>query len=270
MQSTDKGINKRCSSISLGRRLRKGTSVWCVGVSPNWGDYSAEVKSAIREAEGICYPGPHYGRVFASVGKAVFPANYYAFMGNKIRQTCLFQLLGIPHPRTRLYYGRHRVDRIREDFTLPFIAKTPIGSSQGNGVWLIENEQALQSYLEKHHPAYIQEYLHIDRDLRVVLINGKVVHAYWRIPPPGEFRNNVSQGARISYENIPLGALQFAESVALECGFGEVGLDVCCVKEQHYVLEANMVYGLEGFLQKGMDIYEILPSLAPGSLSWHP
>lgn len=254
-------VEEQSMLISLGKRLRRCSSTECLGIRPNWEDYSPESRSAIRSADGICYPGPHYGPVFESVGKTIFPRNYYPFIGNKIRQTCLFQLLQIPHPRTHLYYGRRRLSRIRHDFPFPFIAKTPLGSSQGSGVWLIECEAELNAYLEKHHPAYVQEYLPIDRDLRVVLINGKTVHAYWRVPAPGEFRNNVSRGARISFEGIPREALEFAESVAARCGFGEVGLDVCHVGGTYYVLEANMVYGLEGFRKKGMDIYEIFASI---------
>ncbi|NTV43848.1 MAG: RimK family alpha-L-glutamate ligase, partial [Syntrophobacteraceae bacterium] len=253
---------------SLGKRLRKRPSAHCFGVSPNWEDYSEVAREAIRGASRICYPGPHYNDVFEALGKEVFPGNYYGFMGNKIKQTCLFQLHGIPHPKTRLYYGFDPAPNILEDFLLPLVAKTPVGSSRGSGVWLIQDENALRCYLEKHRPAYIQEYLPIDRDLRVVLVNRQVVHAYWRVPLPGEFRSNVSRGARISTEGIPDDALEFAETVADRCGFDEVGLDVCHAVGQYYVLEANMVYGLEGFRQMGMDIYEILGTVElEGSLT---
>jgi len=120
------------------------------------------VKSAIRRRRDLL-SGASLRQGVCLCGKGYLPGKLLRFHGKQDQTDLSLQLLGIPHPRTRLYYGRHRVDRIRSDFTLPFIAKTPIGSSQGNGVWLIENEQALQSYLEKHHPAYIQEYLHIDR-----------------------------------------------------------------------------------------------------------
>ena len=119
----------------------------------------------------------------------------------------------------------------------------------------------LASYLKSYHPAYIQEYLPIDRDLRVVLIKGRVIHAYWRIHQPGNFRNNVSQGGRISFDGIPEEALHFAIDVARRCGFDEVGLDICQADGRYYVIEANMVFGLEGFRRKGLDLYEILCEL---------
>jgi ribosomal protein S6--L-glutamate ligase len=247
--------------LALGKRLRDCDSVRCLGVKTNWQDYSPEEQNLIREADKIYYPSRLYEALFRSVGKEVFPRNYYAFMGNKIRQTELFQLLEIPHPVTRLYYGRKRAERILKDFSYPFVAKKPLGSSKGQHVWLIRSHQELDHYLANHRPAYIQEYLPLDRDLRVVLVAGRVVHAYWRIAAPGEFRNNVSQGASISYDNIPAEALQFATEVAGRCRFDEVGLDIAYVKGSYFVIEANMVYGLEGFRQVGLELQDIFRQL---------
>lgn len=253
--------------ISLGKRLRSNSSFCCVGTFPNWEDYPAATKEVLRGAKEVYYPSSVHEDLFLSLGKRVFPSNFYRLMGNKIRQSALFQLLGVPHPRTRLYYGRGRLARILKDFDFPFVAKTPVGSSQGSGVWLLQTEDELAAYLKNHQPAYIQEYLPIDRDLRVVLVAGQVVHSYWRIQEPGNFRNNVAQGAHISYLDIPDSALEFATDVARRCNFGEVGLDICLFEQKYYVIEANMVYGLEGFRQAELDIHEILADLdTKGSL----
>ena len=179
-------------------------------------------------------------------------------MGDKIKQTELFTLLNIPPPRTRIYEGKQRIHRILADFSFPFIAKIPLGSSQGRGVFLIESRTDLQAYLGKCSRAYIQEYLPIDRDLRVVLVGAKVVHGYWRIARPGEFRCNVSLGGRISLQNIPDCGLRFAERVARLCEFDEVGLDICISEGKYLVIEANMVYGLKGFQTAGLHIYQLL------------
>jgi ribosomal protein S6--L-glutamate ligase len=243
--------------IALGKRLRSCPSVRCLGVQTNWDAYPQDAQDAMRNAEKIYYPSRLYEDLCLSLGKQVFPRNYYRFMGDKIRQTSLFQFLGIPHPRTRLYYGRQRAERILADFPLPLVAKTPVGSSMGQGVWLIRERAALDGYLQGHHPAYVQEYLPIDRDLRVVLLAGRVVHAYWRIATSGEFRNNVSCGAAISFENIPQEALDFAIDVVRRCRFDEVGLDICRADGRYCVIEANMVYGLEGFRRAGLTLADI-------------
>jgi ribosomal protein S6--L-glutamate ligase len=254
--ATQKGLR-----IALGKRIRPGGEWACVGVKPNWRDFSPDARKAIEEATELFYPSPLYEDVFECLGKRTYPKNYYGFMGNKIRQSNLFQFLGIPHPRTRLYQGRNVPGKIVEDFSFPFVAKVPLGSSMGEGVFLIQNPSELHDYLEANQPAYIQEYLPIERDLRAVVIRGQVVHAYWRTARPGEFRNNVSRGGDISYEDIPEDALAFAASVAERCRFDEVGLDVCSVNGDYYVLEANMVFGLEGFTRIGLDLQDIFLSL---------
>ena len=64
------------------------------------------VQREILLAEKICYPGPVYCEILQAAGLSVFPRNYYHFLGAKIAQTDLFNLLEIPHPRTGIYYGR--------------------------------------------------------------------------------------------------------------------------------------------------------------------
>ena len=245
-----------CGLVSLGKRLRK--SIDCFGINPNWSDYPEDIRRKILGSEKICYPGPVYAEIFAAAGKEIFPRNYYHFLGNKIAQTNLFQFLDIAHPKTRIYYGRNRSRAIEADFRYPFLAKAPVGSSQGRGVFLIRSAEELFEYLEAHNPAYIQEFFPIERDIRAVVIGGAVVIAYWRIAREGDFRNNVSQGGRICFENVPEAALDFARRVAARCGFDEAGLDICEHADRYWVLEANMVYGLEGFRGKGLDIYEEL------------
>ncbi len=249
-------------AISLGKRLRSSAVIASVGVKPDWEHYSPETQEAIRLARVVCYPSMLYEAVLLSLGKRTYPRNYYGFMGNKILQTQLFQLLGISHPRTRLYYGRNRLQRITADFDRPFIAKKPVGSSKGMGVYLIRDETDAMAYLERHRPAYIQEYLPLERDLRVIVLGGRVIHAYWRIRRLGEFRCNVAQGAAISFEGIPEEGIAFAEDVARRCRFDEVGMDICMVHGRFYILEANMVFGLEGVRRGGIDIRRALTSAA--------
>jgi ribosomal protein S6--L-glutamate ligase len=250
--------------VVLGKRLRGSGELTPLGVRPNVEDYSEAELDLLRAADTVYYPSGLYEAVFLALGKRVFPANSHAFLGDKIRQTALFTFLNIPHPRTRIYYGPGKAGRILRDFPLPFVAKVPRGSSQGRGVFLIRNAADLTRYLERASPAYIQEYLAIDRDLRVVVLDGKVLHSYWRIARPGEFRTNVTQGATISLEGIPLDGLQFAERVAERCGFGEAGLDICSVGGRYLVLEANMMYGLQGFAAVNLDVYSLIRDrLAP-------
>ena len=106
-----------------------------------------------------------------------------------------------------------------------------------------------------------QEFLPIDRDIRAVVIGDRVVHAYWRITPPGEFRSNVGLGAEISFDNIPEKALELALDTARRCGWNDVGIDICECENRYYVLEANMKYGKAGFKKAGIDYSQLMEAM---------
>jgi len=173
----------------------------------------------------------------------------------------LFSLLNIPHPQTRVFYGRRQKDKILDYFSFPFVAKKARGSAMGRDVFLIQSKGDLRDYLKTYTPAYIQVYLPIDRDIRVVVINGKIVHAYWRVAAQGEFRSNVAMGAKVELDPVPGKALDLALHTASACGWNDVGMDICEYKDRFYVLEANMKYGKEGFRVAGMDFYEVMDTM---------
>ena len=180
---------------------------------------------------------------------------------DKIKQTALFALLDIPHPRTRVFYGRRQKEKIRQHFSFPFIAKIPRGSAMGKGVYLIRNQDDLQAYLAKVHPAYIQEYIPIDRDIRVVIIGRRIVHAYWRLIPDMDFRSNVSAGGQICLEPVPDIARELALNTALACGWDDVGIDICISEKECFVLEANMKYGRQGFRCAGINYIRLMEEM---------
>jgi ribosomal protein S6--L-glutamate ligase len=248
--------------IALEARLRNCRNVRTLGIHPNFSDYSPIEAELIRKADKIYYPTAFYADIFDAMGKATFPSyQTYNFVQDKIKQTVLFDLLDLPHPRTRVFYGNRQKKSIQDHFTFPFIAKIPRGSALGRGVYLIHNEEELRNYLELTSPAYIQEYLPIDRDIRVVVIGRRIVHAYWRISPPDEFRSNVAVGGRISLNAVPEGARDLALQVAHSCRWDDVGIDICEHNGRFYVLEANMKYGKQGFREAGLDYDRLMESM---------
>ncbi len=234
-----------------------------LGVRTNLSDYEDWQIELIRQSDLIFYPTAFYVDIFDTMGKRTFP-NYhtYKYTMDKIKQTALFNLLKVPHPRTRVFYGNYQKSKILEHFEFPFVAKIARGSALGRGIYLIRNKDDLARYNKRMlRAAYIQEYLEIDRDLRVVLIRGRIIHAYWRVARPGEFRTNVSQGATISFDNIPEEGLALAQNTARLCQMDDVGLDICFSNGRYWVLEANMKYGLEGFRQAGIDFFKLIDEM---------
>ena len=249
-------------AIALESRLKGCTNVLTLGVRPNFSDYSLEEATLIRHAKKIYYPAAFYADLFDTMGINTFPSYHtYKCVQDKIKQTVLFNLLEIPHPVTRVFYGNQQKSTILNYFSFPFIAKVPRGSALGRGVYLIKNKDDLEIYLSRTKPAYIQKYLPIDRDIRVVVIVNRLVHAYWRIVPAGEFRSNVAVGATVSLDPVPEKALDLALYTARKCRWDDVGIDVC-VHDGHYnVLEANMKYGREGFRKAGIDYLKLMETM---------
>ena len=255
-------LNSDIKAIALEGRLRECKNVITLGVRPNFSDYSRREAALIRSAKKIYYPSAFYADLFDAMGKPTFPGYHnYKCVQDKIKQTAMFELLDIPHPRTRVYYGNRQKKAICEHFSFPFIAKIPRGSAMGRGVYLIQQYEDLQAYLQLAHPAYIQEYLPSDRDIRVVIIGENIVHAYWRIAPENDFRCNMAVGGRISLASIPPPALDLALHTARSCRWDDVGIDICQYNGDFYVLEANMKYGKEGFRQAGIDYIALLETM---------
>ena len=248
--------------IALEARLRGCRNVITLGVKPNFSDYSPEEAQMIRSAGKIYYPTSFYADLFDAAGIPTFPSYHtYKCVQDKIRQTALFELLQIPHPRTHFYYGKRQKQKITDEFEFPFIGKIPRGSAMGRGVYLIRNADELQDYLSLTETAYIQTYLPIDRDIRIVVIGDRVVHSYWRVALSGEFRSNVALGGKVVLDPVPNEALALAQQVALQCRWDDVGIDICRYNGEYYVLEANMKYGKEGFRKAGIDYIRLMEQM---------
>lgn len=252
----------RPTHVALGARLKHSDHVTTLGLKPNFLDYTENEKRLIRSAAKIYFPTAFYADLFNAMGKATFPSFHtYKFAQDKIRQTAVFEILDIPHPFTRTFYGKRQQKEILDYFSFPFVAKKARGSSKGRDVHLIEDRKGLFTYLNGENPAYIQEYLPVERDLRVVIIGKEVVLSYWKTPAGGNFKTNVSQGGAIRFDPVPPDAHRLALDTAQKCGWDDVGIDIIEKEGRFYVLEANMKYGTQGFKKASMEYKSFLETL---------
>lgn len=133
----------------------------------------------------------------------------------------------------------------------PVIVKIPQGT-HGVGVMIAETRQALESLLETFwgmgHFVLVQQYIADlrGRDVRVIVIGGKVVAAMRRTPAPGEFRSNLHRGG--AAEQLQLGAAYARVAIAATkvMGLEVAGVDVLETGAGPKVLEVNSSPGLEG------------------------
>lgn len=257
MSGVDMNPN-RAPFVALGSRMKGVPEVVTLGVRPNFYDYTPQERVWILESRIVLYPTLNYAQLLTTMDRNIFPSvETYLYADEKIKQTTLFQMLGLNHPRTRIYYHLHHGD-ILKDFRFPFIAKFPRASARGRGVFKIESHEDLARYLQRTRVAYVQDYIPHERDLRVVLVNYDPVLAYWRERGEGTFKTNVSQGGRIRFDDIPESGIRVARDYARQCKFNDVGLDLIRHDGKWFVIEANMKYGRKGLKQKHMDLKNIL------------
>jgi ribosomal protein S6--L-glutamate ligase len=214
-------------------------------------------RQLLTQADWVLYP--QYWQVNAltyGLRTRIFPNQATYHLGhNKIEMTRLFEMICPEHIPLTLILANTLESRLSalEQLDLPFVAKE-VKSSMGQGVYLIQNKMDFERYCQQVETLYLQEYLPIDRDLRLILIGERVVGGYWRVRPDGGFHNNVAQGGEILYGPIPDAARQLVERVAQQSGINHAGFDVAMVDGHPYLLEFNRLFGNQGLKQLGLDV----------------
>lgn len=209
-------------------------------------------------ADGVLYP--EYWQVnplLYGLKKRIFPSPASYYIGHdKIEMTRCFELLAPAHvPYTLIQANTpSNAEQVWDAMPLPFVAKIP-KSSMGNGVFLIENQADWQRYLAQSPVIYAQEYLPIDRDLRIVWVGERIIGGYWRLQAEQGFYNNVAKGGQIETGILPPEACALVEKLALGLGIDHGGFDIAMVGHHPYVFEFNRLFGNQGLagLQSKVD-----------------
>lgn len=211
----------------------------------------------IKQADWLLFP--QYWQLTALVHglhKRIFPSLATYLVGHdKIEMTRTFKAI-IPnnHPYTEIVSNTpYEAERIWENMTFPFVAKVP-KSSMGNGVFLIESIAQWKAYVAGADSLYVQEFLPIDRDMRIVWVGDKIVNGYWRLQSDNGFHNNVSQGGRVEEALIPKEAQDLVAYVANTIGINHAGFDVAMVGGHPYLLEFNRIFGNQGIASLQTDV----------------
>lgn len=209
-------------------------------------------KDDIQAADWVLFP--EYWQVNPLVfglKARIFPSLPSYLIGhNKVEMTRVFETLVPEHVPFTLVHGNtpDKAEAIWAAMPLPFVAKIP-KASMGEGVFLVENRADWNAYCNKTDILYAQEYLPIDRDLRLVVIGEKVVSGYWRIQSHNGFHNNIARGGTIVHGYIPPAAIALVEKVAGTLGVDHAGFDVAMVGDHPYLFEFNRIFGTQGVEQ---------------------
>ena len=138
----------------------------------------------------------------------------------------------------------------------PLILKSSSGSQTGVGVIIMESMKSLHptvqmlSFLQPYVDLLVQEYIKIDYDIRVLVVNGEVLASMRRNVMDDDIRSNASLGAKT--ESIELTDMERETAIKVsQLVDGDlVGVDLLPAKdrekEQPYILEVNATPGLGG------------------------
>ena len=176
---------------------------------------------------------------------------------DKYRTYLKLQDYGLTQPKTVLIPNADTLQQSLEslDSKFPIIMKTLEGS-KGVGVLFIESERQIESLVQLLYnqnedvDLLIQEYIKTDGDIRVIVLGGKVIASMKRDVVEGDFRSNVSQGAKVKeYELTDLEVEQcLLAAKAIDGSW--VAVDFIPSKnpktEPPYILEVNHSPGTEG------------------------
>jgi len=167
---------------------------------------------------------------------------------------------GLPIPKTMLTRFPCKSELVEKVVGFPCVIKVVTGS-HGAGVYLchtpkeFEDLSELISSLDFKNSMIVQEYVQASegRDLRVIVIGGRVVGAMLRQSTDGSFKANISRGgegtAYVVDEEMEMLSIQVAKVLDLDIA----GVDLLFHPDGYRICEANSSPGFRGF-EAALDI----------------
>lgn len=188
---------------------------------------------------------------------------------DKVRTLALLARHGVPVPRTVCTRSLAGLDQALDLVGgCPAIVKLQHGT-QGIGTMIAETPQALHALIETlwamGQEIVLQQYVRESegRDIRALVIDGRVVAAMRRQARPGEFRSNLHRGGTGDALSLPPRYRHCAVKAARLAGLDVAGVDLLEGRDGPLVVEINSSPGLEGIEQAtGIDVASAIVALA--------
>lgn len=182
---------------------------------------------------------------------------------------------GIPVPATALANSPLETNDLIELVGGPPLVVKLLEGSQGHGVVLAENhkaaESAINAFKATRSSFLVQHFIKEaeGRNLRCLVLDGKVIAAIQREAAPGEFRANLQQGGSATNIKITAEERQMAIHAAGILSLKLAGVDIIRSKNGPLLLEVNPSPGLEGIESTtGKDIAGMVIASIEKQLRW--
>ncbi|MGF1735900.1 ATP-grasp domain-containing protein [Photobacterium satsumensis] len=173
----------------------------------------------------------------------------------------------LPIPRTRIFYEVEQALDFLTHTEYPKIVKRSYGPSNYGGYFVHKvdsAEEALRLFSEKrYYPAYIQDFVPMKADIRVMLVGHQPVCAFWRRPPEGEWLTNTSQGGSMDYQAVPEQVLELAVKASKAANAEYWACDIAVSMEDDYtILECATAFAAFPYIRDWIGQY-LMWLLAP-------
>lgn len=120
----------------------------------------------------------------------------------------------LPIPKTHIFYDKKEGYEFLKNTEYPKIVKRSYGPSNYGGYFVHKVDSFTEAKelfdTKKYNPVYLQDFVPMEADIRVMLIGHKPVCAFWRRAPEGEWLTNTSQGGSMDYMDVPKSVLELA------------------------------------------------------------
>ena len=166
----------------------------------------------------------------------------------------------IPIPKTYIYYDKKKGEEFIEKTDYPKIVKRSYGPSNYGGYFVhkVDSKEEAKELFEKkkYYPIYMQDFVPMEADVRVMLIGHKPVCAFWRRPPEGEWLTNTSQGGSMDYQDVPKELLDLAVKVSKAANAEYWACDVAVGKDGKYrILECATAFAAFPYIRDWIGQY---------------
>ncbi|MGL6313269.1 hypothetical protein [Vibrio sp. WXL103] len=146
----------------------------------------------------------------------------------------------LPIPKTEIFYEVNEALEYLSHTDYPKIVKRSYGPSNYGGYFVhkVDSEQeALRLFAKKqYYPAYIQDFVPMKADIRVMLVGHQPVCAFWRRPPEGEWLTNTSQGGSMDYQAVPQAVLDLAVEASKAANAEYWACDIAVSMDDDYTI----------------------------------
>ena len=192
---------------------------------------------------------------------------------SKENVTLFCEMYNIQAPKTMITYDKKEGDRYLKNCSYPQIIKRSYGPSNYGGYFVhkVDDYKEAKALIseKKYKPLYTQDAIPLkdSGDIRVMLIGHKPVCAFWRYSGAGEWITNTSQGGSMSYENIPMNALELAvkASKAAKAEYWACDIAIDENTDEPYILECATAFAAFPYIRDWIGQY-IMWDLSGGKL----